>query len=461
LLHRESGVFLHAIYNARLMHFKEKNKKSIPLFLMARNNWRLTVSLLFVFQFAPAQNMVPLIEDTVNLNIPTAEQRFVCMNLSLLAKQYDVKIAQATYLQAKLWYNPNLTYGQTLYNEQSKRFFDNNYPAEGEVDRTFQLQQLITIGGRHSATAKLAKVGIKQSEFQLADLLRSLKYQMYTDISDLYNNQALATMYMEEEAKIRHMLESTRAEYKLGNASGNDVIRLQAQLQDIVAQEITSRQSIAADEEDLGILLVYKGNTYIVVKDLGITGGDIPPYMSILDSAKRNRPDLQLAYAGVQYSEQNLKLQHSTSIPDLTLGISNVGAGSVVPDYWGVTANIDLPVFNRNQWNSTSAKEQLKQSELNDSLALYSVMNQVTQAYTNLYRINNQYSQIDSHYESDLNEMMDNAVSNYEKRYINLLDLLSQIGTYIDGKTNLINMKVQYFNAIHAINYTTGIDIIK
>lgn len=437
------------------MSFKQKDNRHIPLYSQLR--MCLVICASVIFQMAGAQ----LKEDTVYLNLPSAEQRFVSMNLSILAKQYDVKIAESTYLQAKLWYNPNLTYGQTLYNEQSKKFFDNNYPAEGEVDRTFQLQQLLTIGGRHSATAKLAKVGIKQSEFQLADLLRSLKYQMYTDISDLYNNQSLVNMYVDEEAKIKHLLESTKELYKMGNAAGNDVIRLQAQLQDIIAQEITSRQAISNDEEDLGILLVYKGNTYIVVKDLGIPQGDIPPYMSILDSAKNNRPDLKLAYAGVQYSEQNLKLQHSTSVPDLTLGVANVGAGSVVPDYWGITANIDLPVFNRNQWNVNQAKEQVKQSELNDSLALYSVMNQVTQAYTNLYRINNQYTQIDVHYNEDLDEMMNNAVSNYDKRYINLLDLLSQIGTYIDGKTNLINMKVQYFNAIHSINYTTGIDIIK
>jgi cobalt-zinc-cadmium efflux system outer membrane protein len=383
------------------------------------------------------------------------------MNLSLLIKQYDVSIAKSGYLQAKLWYNPNLTYGQTLYNQESKKFFDNNYPQYNEVDRTFQLQQLLTIGGRHSATAKLAKVGLVQSEFQLADLLRSLKYQLYTDISDLYNNQSLSNMYAAEEDKIRHLVESTRAEYKLGNASGNDVIRLQAQLQDIVAQEITSRQAISNDEQDLGILLVYPGNTYLVVNDLGIPSAEIPPYIAVLDSAKNNRPDLKLAYAGVQYSEQNLKLQQSTAVPDLTLGIANVGAGSVIPNYWGITANIDLPVFNRNQWNKSAAKEEKKQAELNDSLALYSVVNQVTAAFTNLYRINNQYAQIDSHYESDLDEMMNNAVNNYDKRYINLLDLLSQITTYTDGKTNLINMKVQYFNAIHSINYTTGIDIIK
>jgi outer membrane protein, heavy metal efflux system len=441
--------------------FRRKNKKQTSAhFTITIGYWLVAFGGILLPCFTNAQNILPLKEDTVTLNIPAAEQRFVSMNLSLLINQYDVQIAHAAYLQTKLWYNPNLTYGQTLYNEDSKKFFDNNYPG-GEVDRTFQLQQLLTIGGRHSATAKLAKIGVTQSEYQLADLLRSLKYQLYTDISDLYNNQALVSMYVDEEQKIKHLVESTQAEYKLGNASGNDVIRLEAQLQDIVAQEITGRQAISNDEQDLGILLVYPGNIYIVVKDIGISMGEIPAYMAILDSAKNNRPDLKLAYAGVQYSEQNLKLQHSTAIPDLTLGIANIGAGSVIPDYWGITASMDLPVFNRNQWNTSSAKTQKKQAELNDSLALYSVMNQVTAAFTNLYHINNQYAQIDVNYESDLNEMMDNAIKNYDKRYINLLDLLSQISTYIDGKTNLINMKVQYFNAIHSINYTTGIDIIK
>lgn len=374
---------------------------------------------------------------------------------------YDVKIAKDAYLQAKLWYNPNFGYGQTLYNEDSKKFFDNKYPNEGEVDHTFQLQQLLTIGGRHSANAKLLKAGVKQAQYQLADLLRSLKYQMYTDISDLYNNQSLVAMYLSEEDKIRHLVETTQILYQHGNAAGNDVLRLQAQLQDIIAQEITSEQAVNTDEQDLKILLVYPGKVYLKVEKIGESGSEIPPYMSILDSAVKNRPDLLLAKAGVEYNEQNLKLQHSTSVPDLTLGVENIGAGSVIPDYWGLNANIDLPVFNRNQWNVSSAKNSLSQAQINDTLALYTVTNQVTSAYCNLYRLNKQLNGIDSHYENDLNDMMVNAVKNYDERIISLLDLLSQVSTYIDGETNLINLKVQYFNAIHSVNYSAGMDIIK
>lgn len=404
---------------------------------------------------------MPLIQDTVKLGIEEAEQRFVSKNLTLLLDKYSVNITQDEYLQARLWYNPNLTYQQTLYNQESKKFFDNNYPLYGQTDRTFQIQQLITIAGRHSATAKLAKVSIDQAKYQLADVLRSLKYQLYTDLSDLYSNQQQVAMYMEEESKIKHLIQVTQQLHKLGNAAGNDIIRLQAQLQDVIEQEVTSQQALNNDEKDLKILLAYPANTYLVATDLITAPVTLPTYEALIDSAEKNRPDLMLANSGVRYQEKNLALQHASQIPDITLGVVNVGAGTVVPNYWGLSANMDLPVFNRNQWNIAIAKYQVMQSQVNDSLALNTVKNEVTNAYITFYRVNNQLHQVDTDYERQLDEMMDDAVKNYDHRYINLLDLLSQISTYIDGKNNLINLHVQYFNAIHYLNFTTGLDIIK
>jgi cobalt-zinc-cadmium efflux system outer membrane protein len=438
---------------------KRIDKRQLPSNLMLKIY--LFVFILFSFHFTKAQDVQPLAEDTVTISIPDAEQRFVNKNLTLLSDKYNVNIAQAGYLQARLWYNPSLTYGQTLYNQESKKYFDNQYPDYNEVDRTFQLQQLITIAGRHSATAKLAKVGVDQAKYQLADVLRSLKYQMYTDISDLYSNQQQIAMYQSEEIKIRHLIDITQQLYKLGNAAGNDVIRLQAQLQDVIAQEVASQQAVNNDEKDLKTLLVYPEKTYLVAKELTPAPSSIPTYQSLLDSAEKNRPDLMLANSNITYQEKYLTLQHATAVPDLTLGIMNIGAGSVIPNYWGISASMDLPVFNRNQWNVASARYQKSQAELNDSIVLHTVKNEVTSAYSTFYRVNNQLHQVDADYEKNLDDMMDNAVKNYDHRYINLLDLLSQIGTYIDGKNNLINLHVQYFNAIHYINFTTGLDIIK
>ncbi len=427
---------------------------------MKKQFLRLTISYLFILGIINngviAQNL-----DTVTITFQDAQQRLIKKNLTLLLNYYNIDIAKADYLQAKLWYNPNFSYGTTLYNQEQKRFFDNKYPSENAVDNDFQLQQLFTLAGRHKATWKLAEVGVKQAQYQVADILRNLKYELCTDMSDLYSNQNLLKIYAKEEAKVQHLVDVTKILYSKGNAAGEDVIRLQAQYQDIVAQELTSRQAIDNDEQDLRIILAYPANKYFVA-NLSITDSvNVPTYQSVVDSAQKNRPDLLLSYAGCEYAKKNLKLQRVTGVPDITIGISDIGAGSVVPNYMGINASLDLPLFNRNQWNIAGAKYQLSQSELDDTLALITVQSQVTSAYIGVLRYNKQMQQISPDYRQGLEDMINNAFSNYEKRYISILDFLSELSTYLDGRSNLLNLQVQYFNAIHNINLAAGVDIIK
>ncbi|MGP8214632.1 MAG: TolC family protein [Bacteroidia bacterium] len=406
-----------------------------------------------------------LSEDTIYLTIPDAEQRFVSKNLTLLINKYNIDIAKANYLQARLWFNPNLYYGTTLYNVENYKFIGEKgssyYPNQDAWDETWNVQQLLTLAGRFSDTWKLAAVGIKQAQYQLDDILRNLKYELYTDISDLYFNQQQIKMYKYEEIQMQHLLDVTRELYKHGNAAGNDVIQLQQQLQDAVASEIASQQSTYGDVQDLKILLRCPDNTYFVIKELPPLPANVPTFQAMIDSAEKNRPDLLLCYAGCEFAEKNLKLQRSTAVPDLTIGGTFTGVNAGTPAYVGIFGSMDLPVFNRNQWNIMAAKYAVSQQEESDTLTLSAVQNQVTNAYCTLLLANRQLSKIDPDYGKNLDEMMDNAIKNYERRNIDMLQLLSLIGTYNDGKANLINLNVQYYNAVHNINLNTGIEIIK
>jgi outer membrane protein, heavy metal efflux system len=417
--------------------------------------------LILIGLSAAGQSSAELNQDTIYVNIPEAEQRFVSKNLTLLINKYNVDMARANYLNAKLWYNPNIYYGTTLYNVETHKWFSDYYPQQNDFDETWQLQQLLTLAGRHSATWKLALEGVNQAIFQLADILRNLKYELYTDISDLYFNQQQVKMYQYEEVQMQHLLDVTKELYKHGNASGNDVIQLQQQLQDAVAQEVISLQSVYNDEQDMKILLCYPAKTYFVVKELPQVKTDFPTYESIVDTAIRNRPDLKLAESGVKYNELNIKLQRATAMPDITLGITYTGSNAVAAEYEGIYASMDLPTFNRNQWGIKGAKEGKAQAEAQDSLTLSTVQNEVTNAYCTLILADRKIKVIDPEYGKNLDEMMANAVKNYECRNIDMLQLLSLIGTYNDGKTNLLNLYVQYYNAVHNLNLNTGIEIIK
>ena len=176
---------------------------------------------------------------------------------------------------------------------------------------------------------------------------------------------------------------------------------------------------------------------------------------------KKNRPDLLLAHKEVEYEQRNLKLQKATRAPDVTLGLEYDRAGSYTTNYYGIGASMDLPVFNRNQGEVRAAKATVKNRSCWILLQNNTVKNEVVGAYMRLNSVKNQTESLSSSYPTDIEQLLDAAVKNYNKRYISLLEFLDQIRTYNAAKQGLIELSADYFNAKQYLNYTTGTDIVK
>ena len=65
------------------------------------------------------------------LTLKEAEQRFLERNLSLIAERYNIDMAQAQVLQAKLFENPVISLEQNVYNRLNGKYFD--FGKEGEM----------------------------------------------------------------------------------------------------------------------------------------------------------------------------------------------------------------------------------------------------------------------------------------------------------------------------------------
>ena len=68
---------------------------------------------------------------TGTLTLKEAEQRFLERNLSLIAERYNIDMAQAQVLQAKLFENPVISLEQNVYNRLNGKYFD--FGKEGEM----------------------------------------------------------------------------------------------------------------------------------------------------------------------------------------------------------------------------------------------------------------------------------------------------------------------------------------
>src|SRR5215831_13675306 len=63
-------------------------------------------------------------QDTLRVTLDEAEKQFLQYNFLLLAAKYQVSVADAAIIQAKLYPNPNFLIEQGAYNPETKKWFD-------------------------------------------------------------------------------------------------------------------------------------------------------------------------------------------------------------------------------------------------------------------------------------------------------------------------------------------------
>jgi len=436
--------------------------KVVKIYKKLKFTFRLcfwAVCLFLSFKSNAQTNLAP--SDTVMITIQDAEQRFISQDLAIIAARYDVDIAKTNVLQSKLWYNPNVSYSQTFYNNDTKKFFDTD-PNSTNGEWSVQIQQMISYAGRHVNQVKLDKIDVERAQFTFEEVVRSLKLQMYNDFSSVNGDQQKASLFKRQIISLDTLIASTKKQLSLGVSSKNDLVRLQAEELSDRNQLLTTESDLQDNETDLKILLHYPLKSYLKTKNSdAIEGIALPALADVLNSANQNRGDLKYSHKTIDYQIQNLRLQRSLGVPDLSIGLDYDKAGGAGYNYSGISISSDIPFFNRNQGQIAAAKYQISKAQISDTLQSTTVEEEVTGAYFKLFKYKQQYDGTEKGYAGDLDQLEVSAVKNYEKKLINLLDFLDQMRTYTSAKSDLIDLNTNYFNARQNLNYQVGTTIIK
>ena len=73
-------------------------------------------------------------EGAVRLSLDDALERFAACNLSLIAERYNMDMAEAQVVQAKLFENPVISLEQNIYNRNNGKYFDLGKEGEAVVE---------------------------------------------------------------------------------------------------------------------------------------------------------------------------------------------------------------------------------------------------------------------------------------------------------------------------------------
>jgi len=395
-------------------------------------------------------------QDTLKLTLPGAEKVFLDSNLQLLANRYNIDASKALVMQARLWPNPNLSVGHTLYSGTLKKFF----PTGANDETTAGLSQLILLAGKRNKQVQLAQANAQLTEYQFFDLLRTLKYTLRTDFFRIFYLQRSAKVYDEEIRALQQIVDAFALQAGKGYISQKEVIRIRAQLYSFQTEYSDLINQINDAESELRLVLQVRPNIYIDPQtDTAAIDRLDPaqvPLSTLMDSAYLNRTDLQIARANANINRLNYNYQKALAVPDLSLSLGYDEAGSFLNNYVGVGASIDLPFFNRNQGNIRSAKAQAAGSLIAQRSTQATVEENVSAALQKAFAQHKLYRTIDPNFYVDFDRMMHEVLINYQRRNISLLEFLDFYDSY---KQNTLQLNAIQFNRVSAfedINYYTG-----
>ncbi|MCC3152208.1 TolC family protein [Hymenobacter sp. BT770] len=398
----------------------------------------------------------PAPTDTVRLTLPDAEQRFFQNNLAVLAQQYNVTVAQAQAVQARLIDNPTVTLEQNAINKNINRdHFDGRMP--GEV--VLQVQQLFSIAGRRKAAGAVAQQTALVEQFNLQDLLRTLRYQLRTTYYDLFFKQQTLKVYNTEIGSLSRTVSLYQTQYEKGNVALKEVIRLRAFLFALESERQALLNDAAAEQTDLHVLLRDPaGSQYVPqvslarTRDLNLNGYT---EQQLVDTAQVLRTDLNARRAALEQQNLNLRLQQKLATPDLAVGYTYDKAGSYINNYHAVTLGMAVPIFNRNQGNIQAAKAQVAGGKLQVDQQQLVVQSEVHQAYQLAAR-NDELFQSTDRDTAPFARLMTGIEQSYAKRVLSVVEYLDFYESYKNNLVQLNTLRANRVRAFEQLNFAVG-----
>ncbi len=392
--------------------------------------------------------------DTVRLTLAQAEQRFVQGNFQLLAQRYNISAAQAQVLQARLWDNPTVSMEKN-FNRPPSNSPDANSPNETIV----QVQQLFSIAGRRRAAANVAQAAAQVEQYNLQDLLRTLRFQLRSSYYDLYYKQRTLAVYDQEISSFQRIIPAYQQQYEKGNIAQKEVVRLRAFLFVLQNQRQQLFVDMAPNLSDLRILMHDASGAYLVPQ-VSLTGTrdlSLGPYsmQQLVDSAQVLRGDLLARSAYLQQQSQNLRYQRLLVAPDLQAGYTYDRAGNAFPYYNALSVGVSVPIFNRNQGNIRTARALIESGKAQLGQAQLVVQNEVQQNYQLVSLIDAQFKQADRD-TTPFDRIIGGIEQAYARRLIGLVEFLDYYQSYNDNLVQLNQLRASRMRAFEQLNAAVG-----
>lgn len=374
-------------------------------------------------------------------------------NPFLKADSLNLDLAHADETTARLRPNPNLSFhGIQLLKKQDfapDTRWDQAYNRQVEWAVTKPLQ----IAGQRSNKITWAAAQSKVAQKEFLESQRQVLADVAQKWLEAWTAQKMVDMIRLAQSNIDSTVWINQLRYKNLTISQTDLLRTELLAKQYRLQRQTAEQDLKVKLNELHLQLGPVAFTAIDTA-YDMLPGTPAGLDSLLDYSLQNRSDRQAARSQVEASDKNIKLQRSLAYPQPELGAVWNPQNNV--PYWGASASIDLPFFNRNQGEIKRAQLEREQSQRRFDALEQTLRTEVANAYSSYHLFQANLEAFKGVLEQS-QEILENVRYAYFKGGTSIIDFLEAQRSWLETQQQYTEALYQYRQAHIQLLFATGL----
>jgi cobalt-zinc-cadmium efflux system outer membrane protein len=319
--------------------------------------------------------------------------------------------------------------------------------------------------GKRAAAMASAQAGVRVSEADYADLVRTRVRETATAFYDALEAKAQLELARQDLESLRRVEAATR---KAVDAGGRPIVELNRVRLDVLKSEQTLREAETTLAVARAKLRAQMGRRD-PEPDFDVTGNlDAPltaqpmPIDEALAQAELNRPDIRSLRLQVEKAGRDIQTERTKAYPQVTpqLGYTHQfqqkAIGFPDADSWLMSVGLPLPFFDRNQGNIAKARSVRTQNALNLESGLVDLRAEIVQVVEEFQRDYKNAGAVAEEQVRRAREVRDSIEKAYQIGGRSLLEVLDAERNYRDTYRAYITNRANYWRSVYKFSAAIG-----
>jgi cobalt-zinc-cadmium efflux system outer membrane protein len=384
------------------------------------------------------------------MSLQDCELAFQKNNLQILAAQYNINMADADIIQARIWELPQISGYVNAYNPEDKRVFDVGRAKGAEIT------QLIYLGGKKKNEIEFAKSNKELSQLQFNQLLVELRSQLRETYYHLIYEKKKQSSIEGQLTYMNELLAAYKIQADKGNISLKDYVRLQSIVIQLNNDKIEINNNILTFQQNMKLLTGLSDNILPNISKLDendlLASQPFGDLQILKEKALVNNADYLYNLRLIDNSKLFAQWQKSLNTPDLNLGAEYDQNSGTFRNEINLKVGIPIPLWKVNKGNVERAKYAIQQSEKNSEFQKLDLETQVESAYQTWKNQYDQYFELKPVDVENLNTVYNGIQKNFRSGNVSLMDFTDFLESYRQTVLQIYDMKKQILVSAEQLN---------